>query len=329
MKGYRLSWFNRYLVISVLLHIIILFLIAPILKTQPKAAKPLTFEIINPVIHKPKKPLPIKPKPVKIKAQPKVKPKVKPVKRRIRHHINDTPIDKTAKLSINKDGYIKKKNKKESTGENKKKTKNKLITPLPYSVKKTKLRNKKKQIKKTHKKDKIIQKSLDDFPVKEYNTKELFVKSLKKKKAEKKSADKTKPGLDEILANLDKYVDFDKYSEKANLLGNSKVIFDDETFHYTWYGRIIKRRVADGWYPPYVARMGVTGRTVITFRIKHDGKIIDIKIRESSGNKSLDNAALNAIESVGDMPELPSDYQRKSLGVVFSFWYNLKPANSG
>jgi protein TonB len=76
--------------------------------------------------------------------------------------------------------------------------------------------------------------------------------------------------------------------------------------------------------------MGLTGKTVVTFRIDHNGDITDIKLSESSGNRSLDQAALNAVQSVEHFPELPVDYPRPSLGVIFSFWYNLRiPRDKG
>jgi len=137
------------------------------------------------------------------------------------------------------------------------------------------------------------------------------------------STDK-KPELGEVLANLEKYLNFQEYSSKTSSDEDTfGVGYTDSDFNYLWYGRIIKQRVADGWFPPYAARIGATGRTVITFRIQKSGAVGDIKLRETSGNESLDRAALNAVRSVSYLPPLPDDYAHDTLGVIFSFLYNL------
>jgi len=139
------------------------------------------------------------------------------------------------------------------------------------------------------------------------------------------SKERRKPKLREIIAHLDKYLDLDKYGAKAEYGYGSLVSFEDQGFNYLWYGRLVKKKVAEGWYPPYAARMGLTGRSVVTFKIHRDGMIDEIKLRDSSGNSSLDKAALNAVRSITELTSLPEDYGPQELGVIFSFWYNLTP----
>jgi protein TonB len=300
MKKYWPDWLNRYLLVSLAVHLLILWFVARLPRVQEVVETPLTFEIVNPVVPEPKKP-----------AKPKAL--VKPTPKPIRRYREQKPIEPTAKLSINKDGHIRKK-----TGSKAKEVQIKqrkpeavadIISPPPTAAGKPKSYTAPPPSRQR------------DAPP--FESGDILVKR-REKTGDEPAAETENPSLEEILANLEKYIDFDKYSREAYYFGGSKLSFEDQDFHYVWYGRIIKRRVADGWYPPYVARMGLTGLTVVTFKIQRDGRVSDIKLSESSGNKSLDQAALNAVQSVGHLPELPVDYLRPSLGVVFSFYYNLR-----
>lgn len=315
MKKYWPGWLNRYLVVSLLVHLLLLLFISRLFEVQPVVDMPLSFEIVNPVVPAPKKTMPPKPL-VRLEAKPRPEPKPKP--KPIRHYRDRRPIDLTAKLSINKDGHIKQKAKTQKQEaeikQPKQKPADRIISPPP-AVSAAKPRT-----------TTPTPRQLDRPP---FESGDIFVKPLKRVQDEPVD-EAEKPSLEEVLANLERYIDLDKYSQQAYYFGGSKLSFEDQDFHYVWYGRIIKRRVADGWYPPYVARMGLTGRTVVTFKIQRDGSLSDIKLSESSGNKSLDQAALNAVQSAGDLPELPLDYSRSSLGVIFSFWYNLRiPRENG
>ena len=154
-----------------------------------------------------------------------------------------------------------------------------------------------------------------DFAIR---TEELFAKKHKILTA-------TPPDFREVLSNLDKNLDVEKYGD-VGYAGEGILSFADENFKAVWYGRIVKQKVVNGWFPPYAARvMGLTGRSIVTFKIQRDGKITDIILKDPSGNKYLDKAALFAIENAGPFPGLPSDYDYDTLGVIFSFWYNLTP----
>lgn len=306
MKRYLPDWLNRYLIVSLLLHLLIILFISQSVKTQPHKEVPLSFEIVNPVEPKSKK-LP-KPK-MLVKQEPKLKPEP------FRHFRDERPIDPKAKLSINKDGHIKKEaktqGKKTGIRLDKQKLLDKIISPQSQ-IAVAKPKRSPSPRKKTN--------------LEQFDPGDIFIKH-EPENQDKPVDQAEKPSLEEVLANLEKYVDFDKYSQEAYYFGDSKLSFEEQDFHYVWYGRIIKHRVSDGWFPPYVARMGLTGRTVVTFRIMRNGTVTDIKLSESSGNKTLDQAALNAVISVEHFPVLPVDYVRLSLRIKFSFLYNLRVPN--
>jgi len=57
----------------------------------------------------------------------------------------------------------------------------------------------------------------------------------------------------------------------------------------------------------------------ITFTINRNGSITNIRISQSSGNRSLDLSAQRALFVVDHFPRLPSDYNGSYVLVTFDF----------
>jgi len=69
-------------------------------------------------------------------------------------------------------------------------------------------------------------------------------------------------------------------------------------------------------YPKQAYRKGIEGRVVCQFVVKKDGKVSNVKVARSSGNKSLDREAVRVIRS---MPKWkPGMYQGKPVNVKYS-----------
>lgn len=82
------------------------------------------------------------------------------------------------------------------------------------------------------------------------------------------------------------------------------------------YLRIMTRRITENWN----YRQGVNGITVMHFTIQRDGRITDIGVEQSAGYV-LDLAAQRALQSVRQLPPLPSAYAFPSLTVYLKFEY--------
>lgn len=97
------------------------------------------------------------------------------------------------------------------------------------------------------------------------------------------------------------------------------------------YVNELLQAVRKKWYPliaePAESSNKNQGTTFVDFVIKKDGSLHDIKVAQSSGNSSLDTAALNAIESVGPYTPIPPDLQLKSLRLGFHFVYGHATAD--
>jgi protein TonB len=55
-------------------------------------------------------------------------------------------------------------------------------------------------------------------------------------------------------------------------------------------------------YPRLARRMGLEGQVKVSFTVCHDGKVIDIRIMESSGVSLLDKCAIEAVEKTSPFP---------------------------
>lgn len=67
------------------------------------------------------------------------------------------------------------------------------------------------------------------------------------------------------------------------------------------------------YYPIREQRRGIEGRTTIGFLLYKNGHIEKLQVLRSSGVRALDEAALNAVKSVGIFPEFPDDILDDSL----------------
>ncbi|MGC1907084.1 MAG: TonB family protein [Candidatus Acidiferrum sp.] len=96
----------------------------------------------------------------------------------------------------------------------------------------------------------------------------------------------------------------------------------DFATRFGWYIQAAKRRVDPNWdrlsIDPGV-RNSTTLHAAVSFDINRDGSIKNVRITQSSGNLSWDNAGLRAIMSSNPLPPLPPDYQGAQVSVTWDF----------
>jgi protein TonB len=86
-------------------------------------------------------------------------------------------------------------------------------------------------------------------------------------------------------------------------------------FPYTLYIQGMQRKIGSNWLRPQIA--GV--ETVVYFRIERDGRISEARVEKSSGNATVDRAALSAVRSSSPLNPLPFAYSGTYLGVQLTF----------
>jgi len=96
----------------------------------------------------------------------------------------------------------------------------------------------------------------------------------------------------------------------------------DFASRYGWYIEAVKRAVNQNWMQNTIdpsIRAARRAKTTITFTINRDGSVKNIRVSESSGNRSMDDSAQRALLSIDHFPPLPSDYSGRYVDVIFDF----------
>lgn len=81
-------------------------------------------------------------------------------------------------------------------------------------------------------------------------------------------------------------------------------------------------------YPALAQRSGWQGEVVVTFRIESDGTLSDIALLRGSGFALLDQAALDALQTLASL-QLPAGALPQSLEVQMPLLYQLAQPRSG
>lgn len=82
-------------------------------------------------------------------------------------------------------------------------------------------------------------------------------------------------------------------------------------FPYDYYLEQMLGKIRQSWVRPPV--QGI--ETLITFRVLPNGEIVEVDVRESSGSRGFDLAALRAVRNASPLPPLPTSYRENHLTV--------------
>ncbi|HXX13698.1 MAG TPA: TonB family protein [Candidatus Eremiobacteraceae bacterium] len=91
---------------------------------------------------------------------------------------------------------------------------------------------------------------------------------------------------------------------------------------YAWYVEAVRRAVSQNWMQNTIdpsVRAARRAKTTLTFTINRDGTVRSIRISQSSGNRSMDDSAVRALQSIDHFPALPADYSGTYVDVTFDF----------
>lgn len=91
---------------------------------------------------------------------------------------------------------------------------------------------------------------------------------------------------------------------------------------YPWYVESVRKRISDNWLQNTIdpaVRAARAAHTVVTFTINRDGTVKNVRLDTTSGNRSMDDSAMRAMQSIDKMPQLPSDWRGTTVDVTFDF----------
>jgi protein TonB len=90
------------------------------------------------------------------------------------------------------------------------------------------------------------------------------------------------------------------------------------------YGQSISKEIKRHLkYPPLAQRRGWQGTAEVLLRLTADGKVDGISIGKSSGQKVLDDEALNMVRRALPLPQAPQDLRGRELTVTVPIVFKL------
>jgi periplasmic protein TonB len=89
------------------------------------------------------------------------------------------------------------------------------------------------------------------------------------------------------------------------------------------YVDAVRNRISSNWLQSTVdPTVRWAPRASFSFTVLRDGTVTNVQMTQSSGNRSVDNSALRAIQSSSPMSALPSNYSGNSVTV--EFWFDFR-----
>ena len=110
---------------------------------------------------------------------------------------------------------------------------------------------------------------------------------------------------------------------KGQQKGAVDILSDTQGVDFSSYVERMLDKVRDNWYKVIPATSkSMNGKLAIEFAITKDGKIVDMRLVASSGDKALDRAAWRGITASNPFAPLPSKFTGSYLALRFRFYYN-------
>jgi len=100
--------------------------------------------------------------------------------------------------------------------------------------------------------------------------------------------------------------------------GVGSLTIDVTDFPHAWYLRQVLAKVQERWQSQKRASEPEQ-KPLVWVEINRDGSITTPRIERSSGNTFYDQAALRAIVEASPFPQLPADWTKPSLRILFNF----------
>ena len=101
----------------------------------------------------------------------------------------------------------------------------------------------------------------------------------------------------------------------------SSVFTSDMQKTWEYYMREVEYKIKNNWKPP---QSQYSAKIVIYMQIGKNGELLDLKVKERSYSKKLDNSAREAVIMSAPFEPLPNEYKGKSVPIEFSFDYKVR-----
>jgi protein TonB len=89
---------------------------------------------------------------------------------------------------------------------------------------------------------------------------------------------------------------------------------------FGYYRDLLEQAIGRRWRTNDVdPRLRTAPPVIVTFTIRRDGSISDVRVEQSSGNRALDYSAQRAIYEAAPFPPLPAGYERNEARIEVQF----------
>jgi len=113
---------------------------------------------------------------------------------------------------------------------------------------------------------------------------------------------------------------------KGGRVDTGTLSFDTQWYDWGPYAAAMLRKIRRHWKIPEIAMLGVEGMVKVRFFIERVGTVTGLQIIDESGKPPMDFAARDAIADSSQFDPLPSDLTGvEREGVTISFYYNMRP----
>lgn len=120
----------------------------------------------------------------------------------------------------------------------------------------------------------------------------------------------------------------ERYAKREESKHDNSITFDTREFKYETYMRRLKDRIEGIWhYPADAATRGIYGDLLIRFTIQKNGRLSDVELVRTSGHRSLDQAAMQALKEGEPYWPLPDEWGKDALTVTGHFVYSIYGAH--
>ena len=87
------------------------------------------------------------------------------------------------------------------------------------------------------------------------------------------------------------------------------------------YLELLKQRITENFRPPQGLNVSKSTKTSVQFTVDRFGKITNISLKRSSGNRTWDHLSMRAVQR-STLPPLPANYREPALSLKFNFTPN-------
>lgn len=109
-----------------------------------------------------------------------------------------------------------------------------------------------------------------------------------------------------------------KFSQKHSYQKSKSIPVNSVDF--SSYMRDMQKNIKINWNPPKLTK---NTSVTLVYTIGKNGELLSYAVYKSSGNKEMDNSAIEALKATAPFKPLPAAFSKSSVDVKFTFDYNI------